>query len=143
MKKMILSLIFIFVTSHAYGAQKPEVSTDESLSPVKILMILPSMKLDLMTFETGLAENDETYWCSENINNGPTYAQSIRQNILKNHQSSLRETDVQLLEKAFSQLFELCEIADAQDFLKSDRSIYEQAVSTIDEVREILIEELH
>ncbi len=109
------------------------------LSQTALRPLLALMKLDLENFENGLAAADETYWCEPMVNNGEAYADALAKDLKNRVDTTLDETAVEALSQSFATLYELCTLADAQDYIENPE--YLEAFHTIAELREIVIEE--
>jgi hypothetical protein len=98
------------------------------------------MKLDLIKFEAGLTEGDETHWCEPMVNNGPEFTEAMGVDLQRlEFPTDLNLNDTKRLADAYSTLFEVCQLANAQDYLAEDS--YWNAFETLAELREIIIEQ--
>ncbi len=118
---------------------KGPIVVEAQQSQTALRPLLALMKLDLENFEHGLEASDETYWCEPMVNNGEAYVEALENDLKKGVGQTLHITAVDALSDAFATLYELCTLADAQDYI--DEPKYLDAFNTVVEIREIVIEE--
>ncbi len=132
---------FLLLSQGAFADQKPQADTPKVETSVSELRpLLAMMKLDLQAFEMGLAEGDETYWCEPQVNNGPTYTQAMTDDFRQlKIQTDITTDDIQDFSQAFTTLYDLCGMLDAQDSVGATK--YIEAFELLVQMRDLVIDQ--